>query len=74
MEKLIATKFGMVIGHAHCPSELYYARHHHYADILHNKTAKIIKPKLASVSFCRKSHCFKTANVKILSANSKHRC
>ena len=38
-----------------------------------NKTAKIIKTKLTSVSLHCKSRRYKTANIKILSANSKHR-
>jgi len=37
------------------------------------KSAKIIKQKLASVSLLCKSRCFKTANIKILAANSTHR-
>jgi len=38
-----------------------------------NKTANIIKTKLESVSLSCKSHHSKTANIKILSANSTHR-
>jgi len=38
-----------------------------------NKTANIINQKLASVSLHCKSRRSKTANIKILSANSKHR-
>jgi len=41
--------------------------------ILHNKTANIIKTKLESGSLSCKSHRSKTANIKFLSANSKHR-
>jgi len=42
--------------------------------VLRSKTAKIfLKTKLASVTLCCKSCCFKSANIKILSANSKHR-
>jgi len=41
--------------------------------ILHNKTASIIKPKLESVSLSCKSHRCKTANIKMLFSNSKHR-
>ena len=33
---------------------------------------KYYKTKLESVSLSCKSHCSKTANIKILSANSKH--
>jgi len=42
-------------------------------NILLSKTAKIAKIKVVAVSFCCKSYHFKTANIKILSANSKHR-
>jgi len=52
-------------GDAHCPTEL---------AILPNKPATIIKQtKLASVSLHCKCRHLKTANIKILSANSKHR-
>jgi len=47
--------------------------HHPTLLILSNKTANIIKTKLESVSLSCKSHRSKTANIKFLSANSKHR-
>jgi len=34
---------------------------------------KVSYKKLASVSLLRRSHCFKTANIKILSVNATHR-
>jgi len=37
--------------------------------MLTNKIANIIETTLASVSVCYKSHCFKTANIKILSTH-----
>jgi len=46
--------------------------HHHTLSILANKTADIIKTKLESVSLSYKSHHSRTANINILSANSKH--
>ena len=47
-------------------------RNHPTRSILPNKTANIIKTQLESVSLSCKSHRSKTANIKILSANSKH--
>jgi len=47
--------------------------HHHTPLILPNKNRKYYKTKLESVSLSCKSHRSKTANIKFLSANSKHR-
>jgi len=43
--------------------ELYCAWQYITLTILHNKTAKIIEKKLASVSLYYRSHRFKTANI-----------
>ena len=43
-----------------------------YTISLHNKTENIIKTKLESVPLSCKSHRSKTANIKMLFANSKH--
>jgi len=47
--------------------------HHPTSSILPNNNSKYYKTKLESVSLSRKSHHSKTANIKILSANSMHR-
>jgi len=47
--------------------------HQHLQSQNNSNCLYITQTILASVSLCRKSHCFKTANVNILCANSKHR-
>jgi len=48
-------------------------RNHHTLCILPNKTANIIKQNWNQfLLYSYKSHRYKTANIKILSANSKH--
>jgi len=50
-------------------------RHHIAFTILRNKIVNIMKTKLESIFliYSCKSHRFETANIKILSTNSKHR-
>ena len=52
---------------------IYTDIHHPTPSVLSNKTASIVKQNWNQSLRC-KSHRSKTANNKILSANSKHRC
>jgi len=63
---LLAGKYGMI---RHWPNELYCATPYIKLVILRNKSQKVYKQKLPSISLLCKSRRFKTANIKILSAD-----
>jgi len=60
------------LGKKHCPIELYYAAYTLHFLFWLIKLQKNIK-EIDTVSLCCKSHRLKIANIKILSADSKHR-
>jgi len=62
------TSFYMGRGRSASPSTLAMSVHPTYFDLATPlQLVTIIETKLASVSLCCKCHCFKTANIKILS-------
>jgi len=59
-------------GHALCPMNFTLPGHTLHLLFYIINLQNIIKTKLALVSPCCTNHCLKTANINILSANSKH--